>query len=202
MKKKHLIAALCVLALLLTGCYGQDAPEVAADGTPWGENWTAIGGILGVEPMENGLTLRDTNDAIAASRMYYALWAAGEPHDFINAEGEEANLYDAQMAVLVTEQKSPEDAEKYMNDWIRLAHENYLVTVQNTETCNEAAYTILEYTYQSEDNPYARGASAFGICGNFAVCIEVSCLDSFDGSETEYLADFLKHSHYAAQKEV
>lgn len=201
MKKKGFWAALAIAALLLTGCGGQEPlPRQTVEGAPWGEDWTTIGGILGVEPMDNGLTLRDTNSAIAASGMYYALWAVGEPQDFVNAEGEAADLYDAQLAVLVAEQKSAEDAEKSVADWLALAKESYRVVSEDTESCNGAAYTILEYTYPSEENPYARGASAFGVCGSTAVCMEVSCLDSFDGSEAAYLTAFLEHSHYAAQE--
>ena len=201
MKVKHLFAALCAFALLLSGCGGPEPlPEQAVDGTPWGEDWTAIGGILGVEPLDNGLTLRETNDAIAASGMYYTLWAVGEPQSFVNADGEDADLYDAQMVVLVTGQAPPEEAKQRVSDWMGLANESYQVTVQGSKTCGGAEYSLLEYRYQSEDNPYERGASAFGTCGNFAVCMEISCLDSFEGSETEYLNTFIEHSHYASRK--
>lgn len=198
-KMKRYSIMLFAILTLLTGCGRQmRLPEQAADGAPWDGGWTTIGGILGVEPLDNGLILRDTNDAIAASGMYYALWAVGEPQDFINADGEAADLYDAQMAVLVTEQKTPEDAQKYVLDWVGLANENYQVSAQSTITCNGAEYSILEYSYRSESNPYARGASAFGSCGSFAVCIEVSCLEGFDGNAAEYLTAFLERSHYAA----
>jgi len=201
MKMKRYFSVLCACALLLTGCAAQETlPEQAADGTPWDEGWTAVGGILGVEAMDNGLTLRDTNSAIAASGMYYALWAVGEPQPFTNADGDGADLYDAQLAVVVSEQKSPGDAEKSRADWVALAEEHYQITARDSQQCNGADYTVLEYTCQSEGNPYARGASAFGVYGDTAVCMELSCLDSFTGDETEYLSAFLAHSHYAAQK--
>ena len=196
---KRYFAAFCLLALLLTGCGVQRIPEQAVDGAAWGDDWTTIGGVLGVEPLDNGLTLRDTNDAIAASGMYYALWAVGEPQGFTNADGEDADLYDAQLVVLVAEQKSPEDAETHAADWLGLAQESYRVASQSSQACNGAEYSILEYACRSEGNPYARGASAFGVCGSTAVCIELSCLEGFAGNEREYLTSFLEHSHYAAE---
>lgn len=46
--KRQWRAALCLLGLLcLTGC---GAPETAADGTGWSEDWTTVGNVIGWRP--------------------------------------------------------------------------------------------------------------------------------------------------------
>lgn len=185
---------ICAL-LCLAGC-AQPAPQRAADGADWGAEWVNVGNVLGVDTPE-GMTLRENNDALAASGMYYATWSAGEEEPFINKEGQEARIYDAQLYLLLAGYDTVEKAEESAAEWLEMASSQYAVEEISTETCNGQAFTVLTYTYPSEKNPYARGASAFGVYGNYAVSAELSCREGFSGSAREVLTEFLERCHYA-----
>lgn len=191
----RIVLCLCGL-LLLTGCGGA-APETAADGTAWSETWVTVGNILGVETPE-GMTPRENSDALSAKGMYYATWSIGEEETFTNADGETAQIYDAQAYLLLAGYDSAAKAEEAAAEWLDLASTQYNLETTGSETWNEQEFTVVTHTYTSETNPYARGASAFGVYGNYAVSVELSCREGFDGNALELLADFLEHCHYAA----
>lgn len=196
MKKQRWIA-LCLCGLLcLTGC-GTPAPNTAADGSAWDENWVTIGNVIGVETPE-GMTFRENSDALSAKGMYYATWSIGEGETIVNEDGEEAQVYDAQVYLLLSGYDDTGKAEETAKEWLDMAYGQYIVDAEAVETCNGQEFTVIIYTYASETNPYAYGASAYGAYGNYAVSVELSCLESFDGSALEILADFLEHCHYAA----
>ena len=180
----------------LTGC-GQMLPETAADGSSWNEDWVTVGSVLGVDTPA-GLTPRENNEALAAKGMYYATWSIGEASDYVNEEGEEAELYDAQVYVLLAGYDAAEKAEESMEKWLAMASSQYAVTQTYSGTYNGQPFTVLTYTYTSQTNPFARGASAFGVYRNYAISVEVSCQESFDGNELDVLMEFLKNCHYAA----
>ena len=96
---KRWILMLAALCLCLTGC-GQPLPERAADGSPWSEDWVSVGGVLGVDTPEE-LTLRENNDALAVKGMYYAAWSMGKAQPYTNEDGDEAELYDARIDLLL-----------------------------------------------------------------------------------------------------
>ena len=181
-------AALCLLGLLcLTGC-GASAPETAADGTAWSEDWVTVGNVVGVETPE-GLTARENSDALSAKGMYYATWSLGEAEEVLNEDGEAAQVYDAQVYLLLAGYDSTAKAEEAAAEWL---------DTEAVETRNGQEYTVITYTYTSETNPYAWGVSAFGAYGNYAVSVELSCREDFYGNALEILANFLDHCHYAA----
>lgn len=190
-------AALCMMGLLcLTGC-GTSAPETAADGTAWSADWVTVGNVLGVETPE-GMTNRENSDALSAKGMYYATWSMGEAETIVNGDGDEAQVYDAQIYLLLAGYDSTGKAEDAAAEWLSMASERYAVEVSGEEAHNGQDFTVMAYTYTSEENPYARGASAFGVYGNYAVSVELSCQEGFDGNAPDILANFLEHCHYAA----
>lgn len=194
-KQGWIILCLCGL-LCMTGC-GAPSPETAADGSAWEEDWVTVGNVIGVETPE-GITLRENSDALSAKGMYYAAWSTGEGETIVNEDGEDARVYDAQVYLLLAGYDDTDKAEDAMKEWLDMANGQYAVETAASETHAGQAFTVITYTYPSETNPYARGASAFGTYGNFAVSVELSCRESFDGSAPEILADFLEHCHYAA----
>lgn len=195
--KRIWIAALCLLGLLgLTGC-GAVPPAAAADGAAWSEDWVTVGNVLGVETPE-GMTLRENNDALSAKGMYYATWSIGEGETAVNEDREDAQIYDAQVYLLLAGYDSTGKAEAAAAEWLDMASEQYDVETTGAESCNGQTFTVITHTYTSEANPYARGASAFGVYGNYAVSVELSCREGFDGDTPELLTDFLERCHYAA----
>lgn len=193
--KKLLGLCLC-MALLLTGC-GRTAPPKAADGASWSEDWVALGRVIGVDTPE-GLTPRENSDVLSTKGMYYATWSAGEAVPYVNEDGEDAQLYDAQVYLLAAGYDSTQKAEETAAEWLAMAGEQYAVEETKTEMYNGQELTVITYTYTSESNPYSRGASAFGTYGNYAVSAELSCREGFDGDALETLENFLEHCHYAA----
>lgn len=186
---------LCGL-LCLSGC-GAPAPDTAADGTEWSDNWVTIGNVIGVETPE-GMTFRESSDALEAQGMYYAAWSMGEGVTAANEDGEDVQIYDAQVYLLLAGYDNTGKAEEAAAEWLDMAAERYAVESTASETYAGQAFTVITYTYASETNPFARGASAFGVYGNYAVSVELSCREDYDGSAPELLADFLEHCHYAA----
>lgn len=190
-------AALCLLGLLcLNGC-GAAVPETAADRTAWSEEWVTVGDVVGVETPE-GMTPRENSDALSAKGMFYATWSIGEAEEIFNENGDQAQVYDAQVYLLLSGFNDTVKAEETAAEWLGLAYEQYAVDAEAAETCNGQEYTVITYTYTSETNPYAWGISAFGNYGNYAVSVELSCREAFDGNALDILADFLEHCHYAA----
>lgn len=193
---KKFICCMAALCLLLSGC-AKSAPEKAADGTAWGENWTTLGGVLGVEEPGHDLELRDNKDALSVTDMYLASWTIGEGSPYTNEDGDEVTLYPARLDVLVYGRKDADAAQQALDDWTARQAETYDVTGSEEQTCNGQDYTVSAYTCKSETNPYSRGVSAFGVYKDYAVSAELNCLDSFTEDEAAILTDFLNVCHYA-----
>lgn len=185
-----------VLLLLLSGC-GQVAAPRTADGQDWSEDWVAVGNVVGVDTPE-GLTHRESSDTLAAKGMYYATWSAGEAVPYVNADGQDAQLYDAQLHYLLAGYDSTAKAEEAVAEWLSMATGQYAVEDTASELYNGQAFTVITYTYPSEANPYSRGASAFGAYGNYAISAELSCAEAFADDARAVLEDFLERCHYVA----
>lgn len=192
-------AAFLLAGLFFLGLAGCTAPPPvrAADGADWSSDWVTVGGMIGVDTPD-GLEPRENNEALAGNGMYYATWSAGEGEDYINEDGKDAQLYDAQVYLLLAGCTGLEKAEENAAEWLGLAQKRYVVEETGTLTCNAQTFTVITYTFDSAANPYTRGASAFGTYGNYAVSVELSCRDSFDGDPLETLTGFLDNCHYAA----
>lgn len=195
--KKFLCLLLPVCLLCLSGC--THYPDRAADGTKWDKDWTILGSALGVEEPGDGLTLRDNSSILTGDDLYYATWVIGEPSPYTNEDGKEVEVYDAQLYLLLCGCADGDYARQTMEDWIGREQETYTVLETRTETCNGQEYTVLLYECGSETNPYSRGASAFAVCGNYAVSAELACRESYPGGESEVLLRFLEGCHYSEE---
>lgn len=195
MKKRLLVIIICMTLMCLAGC-AAGMPAEAVDGTPWSEDWITLGQTLGIEKPGHGLTLRDNK---AARQMYYASWSIGEAQPYVNTEGNETNLYDAQLVLLLVYSDKAESAQVNVNEWLDLAKNSYTIADTSQQTYNGQEFTVLTYTLEPDTSPFAFGASAFSVYGPWAISAEFTCQDSFEGYAEEILADILEHCHYAAQ---
>lgn len=195
MKKSPLIIMICTALLCLAGC-AERIPSAAVDGTPWSADWITLGNVLGVEKPGHGLTLQDDK---AAKKMYYAAWSIGEGQPYTNASGNETELYDAQLVLLLAASDTAESAQASVDEWLDMAGNSYVITDTAQQTYNGQTFTVLTYTFASDTSPFARGVSAFTVYGTFAISAELSCLDTFEEDVGAVLADVLTHCHYAAK---
>ena len=120
MRKKRLILLLAA-CLFLGGC-SQPVPAKAADGAAWSEEWVSVGNVVGVDTPE-GLTPRENNTALDIKGMYYATWSMGEETAYVNADGGDAKVYDAQFYLLL----AGYDAEAALAEWQSMAVSQYAV---------------------------------------------------------------------------
>lgn len=197
MRGKKMAALLLALLMVLAGC--ASAPETAADGTSWDEDWTMVGPRLGAEAPEDGFVLSEQSEALAPMGMYYTTWVYGEAENYLNAEGEETELYPAQLYLLLEDCESGEEAAQSLSEWQAQEEERYDVGETWSEECGGVTFTFLAYTTDSEENPYARGVSAFGRWEDQAICAELTCQAEYTGDEREILTGFLSRLHYAAE---
>lgn len=196
MKKTVIIILCALLGACLAGCSQLPYPAQAADGAQWSEDWVTVGNVVGVDTPEGALLL-ENNTTLDLRGMYYAAWTMGEGVPYVNADGEDATMYDAQFYLLLAGYDAVSKAEAALADWQSMAASQYSVEETGEAVCNGQRFTVMTYTYQSADNPYQRGASAFGVYRNYAVSVELSCREGFDGDPAELLADFLEHCHYS-----
>lgn len=195
--KKGIVSLLAgALCLCLAGCT-VPPPERAADGSDWDKDWITIGGVLGVDTPA-GLIPQENNEALAANGMYYATWSMGEGEPYTNADGEEAQLYEGQVYLLLSGHDAAEKAEETVSEWLEMASAQYQVEHTFTDDhCNGQTYSIITYACGSDTNPYARGASAFGVYRNFAISVEILCQEKSDIDPRAVMASFLANCHYA-----
>ena len=185
-----------LLCLCLAGCGTVLPPEQAADGNDWDERWVTVGGVIGVDTPD-GMDQRENNEALSANGMYYATWSIGEGSPYTNADGEDAQVYDAQVYLLLGGYNSEKLAEDTMTQWMDMAALQYDIDETAAQTHNGQEFTAITYTFDSAENPYARGASAFGTYRNFAISVELTCREGFDGDAAQLLGEFLDNCHYA-----
>lgn len=198
MRKTGLALLLAVILLGLSGCGGY--PERAVDGTAWDSGWTMLGSVLGAEEPGKDFSLLDNYSVLTGEDLYYAAWVNGEPAPYTNEDGEDVELYDAQLYLLLAGCANGDYALQNQENWIARQRETYTVTETWTETRNGQDYTLLAYTCASESNPYNRGVSAFAVYENYAVSAELACRAEFSGQEREILLRFLDGCHYSPLK--
>lgn len=191
------VALLIALALALNTCGRY--PDAADDGTPWDRSWEMLGTVLGIEPPGNGLTLQENDSVLTGDDTYYAVWTAGEPSSYVNEEGDDTDLYDASLYLLLYGCADESGAEAAAAEWREKEENSYEILDTTTETINGQEYTILTYRVISESNPYERGVSAFGIYHNYVVSAELACTSAFTGDEKTMLRDFLNGCHYSSR---
>lgn len=199
-KTKYFFCLLCTALMLtvLSGCSSvssssdKDTQNSQKDSGP-----ISVGNHLTVQNANNSLTLSDNMDTLASDGLYYATWAIGNAAPYENSDGDTVDLYDAQLYLLLAESKSLENAESNMDSWLTAAKTNYDVETEEDITCNGQAYILISYHFINQDNPYARGMSAFGVFDNCAVCIELTCLENFEDDLETILLNFLESCSYS-----
>lgn len=189
-----------ILALMAAGSLVDFSqyPSAAADGAAWDKSWEMMAKAVGIEAPGDGLTLLTNNSVLAGEDTYYASWTVGEPAPYTNADGDEVDLYPAQLYVLLYGCADQAAAESACADFLAREQETYTVQDQRTETHNAQDYTIIDYTGGSAGNPYGRGSSAFAVRGNYVLVAELLAQDSFNGDVSRMLSDFLDGVHYSA----
>lgn len=145
-----------------------------------------------------GLTLLTNNSVLAGEDTYYASWTVGEPAPYTNADGNEVDLYPAQLYVLLYGCADQAAAESACAGFLAREQQTYTVHSQRTEEHNAQRYTVLDYTGGSAGNPYGRGSSAFAVRGNYVLVAELLAQDGFDGDVSRMLSAFLDGVHYSA----
>lgn len=196
----YLLVPFLLILALIAGWNALDFaqyPEKAADGAAWDKSWEMMGAAVGIEP-PGGLTLLANNSILAGSDTYYAAWTAGEAAKYTNADGDEVDLYPAQLYVLLYGCADAAEAEATCADFLAREKATYTVQDERIETHSAQDYTVLDYTGGSADNPYDRGSAAFAVRGSYVLVAELLAQDSFDGDVPQLLADFLDGVHYDA----
>ena len=196
---KRVISLALLAALLLTGCAAQTGPSNEELG--WNEDWVRVGALLGVEPLAD-FTLNENIDAMGVYGLYYATWVAGEAQDYTNADGEESQLYDAQIYVLLQQCKNTDEVQTALEDWIDRERETYEAGETLTGTCAGQEFDLIPLLQAGGDNPYTHGAAAFGARDDWAICVELLCRDSFPGDPQTCLTEFLSGFHYSDEQEA
>lgn len=153
---------------------------------------------LTVDNTDSRLTLLSNMDALSADGLYYAAWTMGGSEPYENSDGDTVDLYDAQLYFLLGEFKDAETAQNNLNTWLSAGRTNYEILSEENVTCNGQDYLLITYQFIHEDNPYVRGISAFGVFGNHAACIELTCREGFDEDLKTILIDFLNGCTYDA----
>lgn len=189
-----------ILALIAAGSLVDFSqyPSAAADGAAWDKNWEMMAKAVGIEAPGGGLTLLTNNSVLAGEDTYYASWTVGEPAPYTNADGDEVDLYPAQLYVLLYGCADQAAAESACAGFLAREQQTYTVHSQRTEEHNVQRYTVLDYTGGSAGNPYGRGSSAFAVRGNYVLVAELLAQDSFDGDVSRMLSAFLDGVHYSA----
>ncbi|MDE5598090.1 MAG: hypothetical protein K2J04_09675 [Lachnospiraceae bacterium] len=191
-KRIYWIYALCIM-LTLTGC---SSSASSAENTVTASGDVTIGNYLTIQNIDSRLMLLSNLDALSADGLYYASWVIGDAQAFENSDGDTVDLYDASLYLLSGEFKNTQYAQENMDSWLAAAKENYEVLNEEDITCNGQTYSLITYNSTHEDNPYARGISAFGVHENHAVCIELTCLGGFNDDLRDILVNFLECCSY------
>lgn len=189
--RKRLFCLLLSIVLILPGCGG--TREKPAD---WKADWTVVCPVLAAEPFE-GFTLHEINDALYLNGIYYATWVTGDPRPHTNENGEEAQVFDGQIYVIVQEYRSSHSAGSGLAQWITREKQTYETGSESTVTCAGQEYTLLPLLRGKETNPYTHGAAAFGLRGEWAVCVEVLGADGYEADTEQILEAFLTGFHFS-----
>ena len=193
MKLKRYLPFALLLCLVLTACGGREEQDRAALG--WAEDWTAVGDVAASEPVE-GFTALENLDAMSASGLWFASWTAGEMEVRENEEGQRAEVYDAQIYLLVQEFKSEAKAAAEVEVWKSRERASYGCGDASETSRAGMEFETLPLLTAAETNPYTHGAAAFGIHGRFGVSVEVLCREAFAGDPAAVLDGFLSGLHF------
>lgn len=189
--KRRIVSLLLITALLLSGC--GDRQELPPD---WEESWTVVCPQLAVEPLE-GFTLHESNDALYLSGIYYATWITGDARPHTNEEGEEAEIFDGQIYVIMQEYRHADAAQSGIAQWTAREKQTYETGAEASVTCSGQVFTLIPLLKGSEANPYSHGVAAFAVRGNWAVCVEFLGAQDYEADMTQILELFLSGFHFS-----
>lgn len=191
----HIMVMILSIIMILSGC--SSYPETAADGSTWDRSWTILGRVLGVEEPGHDLQLSENPVVLTGRDLYYATWTIGEAEQYVNEEGKDADLYPAELYLVVCgSAKDGNTPQENIDDWIAREYETYEVLNRTEETINGQVYILLEYNVKSETNPFSHGIAAFAVYSSYAISAELTCQDTFDGDLHQILTDYLQGCHY------
>ncbi len=190
MKLKFICYLICFI-FLLPACTLSKGTSTAQNG-----DYTIVGKNLKIKNDNKDFVLLDNKDALAASGLYYATWVTGTPEAYENSDGDTVDLYDAQLYLLSGEAEDDTEAQENLDSWLDAARSKYDITDEKTEIFNGQEYLITTYNCKGDTNPYSNGISAFGISGNNAVCIELTCRKNFGKELKPILTGFLNNCYY------
>ena len=193
MKRINWICALCIM-LTLTGCSAVSAQPASNADEASGDIF--IGNFLRIQDIDSRLTLLSNLDTLSADGLYYASWVIGDAGAYENSDGDTVDLYDATLYLLSGEFINTQYAQENMDAWLTAAKGNYDILSEEEIACNGQTYTLITYNCIHEDNPYARGISAFSVYENCAICIELTCRDTFTEDLRDILVGFLESCSY------
>ncbi len=189
MKAKHIPIILLVI-LLVSGCFisrQNNNPSVVK-----------LGSHFSVDNTSENRVLLSNVDALAASGLYYAAWGTGGKTPYENSDGETIDLYDAQIYLLFGEYSDSGTAAENMQSWLDAGRTNYeVIREDEIQFCGQVCMR-LTYRFPDTDSPYTNGISIFGVLDNNAVCIELTCRDTFAGDPQAAMDEFLDCCTYAA----
>lgn len=181
-------------AMALSGCSG----SVGQPNPDWEKSWVRIGDIIGVEPMED-FSLNESNDVLSISGLYYATWTCGDGKDYVNTDGDDAIIYDAQIYVLLQECRDSEAAAQTVDTWIAREKQSYTAGETDTESFGTQVFDLLPLSSGKAGNPYSHGIAAFAVREQWAISVELVCSDGFTGNPQSVLARFLTGFHYSGE---
>lgn len=197
---KYLLGVLCIALFSLAGYFFISSPMEQTRENTWADSgFLKIGRSLIIQNEDNTLTLLDSKDVLSASGLYYATWTMGGSEPYVNSDGETVDLYDVQLYFILSEHKNAAEAGNDMTKWIDLGKKNYEVLTEEEIVCNGQPYLLITYNCVSKDNPYDRGASAFGVYDSNSMCFELTCRDQFEGDLKDMLVSFLDNCAYGGQ---
>lgn len=186
------ILSIIIMIIILSGCSLKPAADPHPD---WDAEWFRMGNHLAVEPVSD-FELNESNDLLSISGLYYATWTSGEGQKITNQEGNEAIVYDAQIYLLLKEEKTAESAEKDIADWMKRESNSYETAEQQPLPVNDQEYTLLPLVSVKSENPYDHGIAAFAVNDKNAISIELLCNEAYGGDPESILTDFLDGIHY------
>ncbi len=84
-----------------------------------------------------------------------------------------------------------DQAEENMQTWLDTGRTNYEVIKEDTILfCGEEC-TRLIYRFAEPESLYSNGVSIFGVLENSAVCIELTCRETFTSDPVTTMDEFL-----------
>ncbi len=195
MKLKRIFCLVLIIICLSAGCA---EPSIEPDTVSEDESGNLnIGTVLTVTGTDERLKLLENKTALAAEGLYYATWGIGDSEPYENSDGETVDLYEAQLYLLLEESEDQNDAQENTDTWLSAAGTNYDVSSEEEFSANGQSYTLLTYTCKGSDTPYSNGISAFAVSGSSAVCVELTCVESFQGDLSSILTNFLNCCSYS-----